>query len=69
MLQVEELGGMAKAVATGMPKLRIEECAARKQARIDSGHGTSFHSCHSWLIRSDIFPYFFPCSYFFPTVL
>ena len=42
MLQVEELGGMAKAVATGMPKLRIEECAARKQARIDSGHGKSF---------------------------
>ena len=44
MLQVEELGGMAKAVATGMPKLRIEECAARKQARIDSGHGKSFWS-------------------------
>lgn len=35
--EVEELGGMAKAVATGMPKLRIEECAARKQALIDSG--------------------------------
>lgn len=35
--EVENLGGMAKAVATGMPKLRIEECAARKQARIDSG--------------------------------
>jgi len=30
---------MAKAVAAGMPKLRIEECAARRQARIDSGHG------------------------------
>ena len=37
--QVEEVGGMAKAVAAGMPKLRIEECAARKQARIDSGTG------------------------------
>jgi len=34
--EVEELGGMAKAVDTGMPKLRIEEAAARKQARIDS---------------------------------
>ena len=30
---------MAKAVASGMPKLKIEECAARKQARIDSGSG------------------------------
>ena len=30
---------MAKAVAEGMPKLRIEECAARRQARIDSGSG------------------------------
>ncbi|XP_052801787.1 methylmalonyl-CoA mutase, mitochondrial-like [Mya arenaria] len=35
--EIEEVGGMAKAVATGMPKLRIEECAAKKQARIDSG--------------------------------
>eukprot|EP00045_Choanoeca_perplexa_P016715 m.229521 g.229521 ORF g.229521 m.229521 type:complete len:726 (+) comp17339_c0_seq3:171-2348(+) len=34
--EVEELGGMAKAVASGMPKLRIEESAAKKQARIDS---------------------------------
>lgn len=34
--EVEELGGMAKAVGTGMPKLRIEESAARRQARIDS---------------------------------
>ncbi len=33
--EVEELGGMTKAVATGMPKLKIEEAAARKQARID----------------------------------
>ncbi len=33
------MGGMAKAVAAGMPKLRIEECAARRQARIDSGNG------------------------------
>src|SRR5690606_13307294 len=35
--EVEELGGMTKAVATGMPKLKIEEAAARKQARIDRG--------------------------------
>lgn len=34
---IEEMGGMAKAVADGIPKLRIEECAARRQARIDSG--------------------------------
>jgi len=34
--EVEELGGMAKAIASGMPKMRIEESAARKQARIDS---------------------------------
>lgn len=35
--EVESLGGMAKAIETGIPKLRIEEAAARKQARIDSG--------------------------------
>jgi methylmalonyl-CoA mutase len=35
--EVEELGGMAKAIATGLPKMRIEEAAARTQARIDSG--------------------------------
>ena len=35
--EVEELGGMAKAIQTGMPKMRIEEAAARKQARIDQG--------------------------------
>jgi methylmalonyl-CoA mutase len=34
--EVEELGGMTKAIETGVPKLRIEEAAARKQARIDS---------------------------------
>ena len=34
--EVEELGGMTKAIDTGLPKLRIEEAAARKQARIDS---------------------------------
>ena len=35
--EIEELGGMAAAIETGLPKLRIEEAAARKQARIDSG--------------------------------
>ena len=35
--EVAELGGMAKAIASGMPKLRIEESAAKKQARIDRG--------------------------------
>ena len=35
--EVEELGGMTKAVASGMPKLRIEESAARRQAQIDRG--------------------------------
>ena len=35
--EVEELGGMTKAIEAGIPKMRIEEAAARKQARIDSG--------------------------------
>jgi methylmalonyl-CoA mutase len=35
--EVEQLGGMAKAIESGVPKMRIEEAAARKQARIDSG--------------------------------
>ena len=35
--EIEALGGMAKAIETGIPKMRIEEAAARKQARIDSG--------------------------------
>lgn len=35
--EVEDLGGMAKAIEAGIPKMRIEEAAARKQARIDSG--------------------------------
>ncbi len=38
--EVEALGGMSKAVETGVPKMRIEEAAARKQARIDSGKDT-----------------------------
>jgi len=38
--EVEELGGMAKAIESGLPKMRIEEVAARKQGRIDSGKET-----------------------------
>ena len=38
--EVERLGGMAKAIAAGIPKIRIEEAAARTQARIDSGKQT-----------------------------
>jgi methylmalonyl-CoA mutase len=36
--EIEKLGGMAKAIEAGIPKLRIEEAAAKTQARIDSGH-------------------------------
>jgi len=35
--EVEDMGGMTKAIVSGMPKLRIEESAARRQAKIDSG--------------------------------
>lgn len=38
--EIEELGGMAKAIETGLPKMRIEEAAARRQAQIDSGKET-----------------------------
>ncbi len=38
--EIEGLGGMAKAIETGVPKMRIEEAAARRQARIDSGRET-----------------------------
>jgi methylmalonyl-CoA mutase len=38
--EVEKLGGMAKAIASGLPKMRIEEAAARRQAHIDSGKET-----------------------------
>jgi methylmalonyl-CoA mutase len=40
LVEVEKLGGMAKAINTGLPKMRIEEAAARRQARIDSGSET-----------------------------
>ena len=38
--EVEQLGGMTKAISTGLPKMRIEEAAARRQARIDSNNET-----------------------------
>ncbi|WP_026675473.1 methylmalonyl-CoA mutase [Alkalihalobacterium bogoriense] len=38
--EIEQLGGMAKAIETGLPKMRIEEAAARRQAHIDSGKET-----------------------------
>ena len=38
--EIEELGGMTKAIETGIPKMRIEQAAARKQSRIDSGKDT-----------------------------
>ena len=38
--EVEEMGGMAKAIESGMPKMRIEEAAARRQAKIDQGMET-----------------------------
>ena len=38
--EIEELGGMAKAIESGLPKMRIEEAAARRQAKIDSGKET-----------------------------
>lgn len=37
IIEIEQLGGMAKAIESGIPKLRIEEAAAKKQAKIDSG--------------------------------
>ena len=37
LAEIDELGGMTKAIASGMPKLRIEEAAAKKQARVDRG--------------------------------
>ncbi len=46
--EIEELGGMAKAIEAGLPKLKIEEAAARRQAMIESGK--------EWIIGVNIFP-------------
>ena len=47
--EIEKLGGMAKAIETGLPKMRIEEAAARTQARIDSGVQTISSRKRAWL--------------------
>lgn len=51
--EIEAMGGMAKAVADGIPKLKIEECAARKQARIDSGKDVIVGVNHYKLEKED----------------
>jgi methylmalonyl-CoA mutase len=45
--EVDEMGGMSKAIESGLPKLKIEEAAAKKQARIDAGE--------EWIIGTNIF--------------
>jgi len=54
--EVEKLGGMAKAIETGLPKLRIEEAAARRQARIDSGRETIIGVNRYRLDRQELLP-------------
>ncbi len=51
--EIEELGGMAKAIETGIPKMRIEQSAARKQARIDSGKDTIVGVNTNKLVKED----------------
>ncbi len=46
------MGGMAKAVASGMPKMKIEEAAARRQARIDSKSGVCVCVCVCMCVRA-----------------
>jgi methylmalonyl-CoA mutase len=50
--EVEKLGGMAKAIEAGIPKLRIEEAAARTQARIDSGRQTVV-GVNKWVLENE----------------
>ncbi len=52
-MEVEKLGGMAKAIESGVPKMRIEEAAARAQARIDSGLQTIVGTNRYRLERED----------------
>ncbi len=52
IVEIEELGGMAKAIAAGVPKLRIEEAATRTQARIDSGQQTVV-GVNKYLVEND----------------
>ena len=53
--EVEQAGGMAKAIEAGIPKLRIEEAAARTQARIDSAHQTII-GVNKYLVENDELP-------------
>ncbi|MDR0991130.1 MAG: methylmalonyl-CoA mutase [Propionibacteriaceae bacterium] len=53
--EIERAGGMAKAIEAGIPKLRIEEAAARTQARIDSGQQTVV-GVNKYLIDDDVLP-------------
>ena len=52
---VEKMGGMAKAVASGWPKLKIEECAAKRQAQIDSGYGNLLNFQLSYAIATKFY--------------
>ncbi|MAX69428.1 MAG: methylmalonyl-CoA mutase [Flavobacteriales bacterium] len=52
--EIEELGGMTKAIETGIPKMRIEQAAARKQSRIDSGKDTIVGVNSNQLEKEDI---------------
>jgi methylmalonyl-CoA mutase len=51
--EIESLGGMAKAIETGLPKMRIEEASARRQARIDSGSDTIVGLNKYQLVKED----------------
>jgi methylmalonyl-CoA mutase len=53
IVEVEKLGGMAKAIGTGLPKMRIEEAAARRQAQIDSGREIIVGVNHDRLAKED----------------
>ncbi|MCK5543265.1 MAG: methylmalonyl-CoA mutase [Desulfobacterales bacterium] len=51
--EIDELGGMAKAIESGMPKMRIEEVSARKQARIDQGKDTIV-GVNKYLVKDEV---------------
>ena len=53
--EIEDAGGMAKAIEAGIPKMRIEEAAARTQARIDSGQQTIL-GVNKYLVADDVLP-------------
>ena len=53
--EVEQMGGMAKAIVAGLPKLKIEECAARRQAMIDDGKETIVGSFETLLVHPQEF--------------